>query len=223
MATEEQAPRGKVIRGGNGKSGLIVAVFLLPILFGVVSGAVVYYYLKSNMDIRGFTQEFGVEALEDQLNSSGQVISALETRLAELEDELGTEGEVPDIASPEFVGTYSSLDNIQEDIPVVSWDRPGLLSQSDRDDLQARLIDPYFDYHNGSRIAYIAMIITVPATEGEPYEVRTIHRNGGGEGFFFGRRGEDSSWWYPECLGECDFSSSFSAKYPEIVATANGL
>jgi hypothetical protein len=66
----------------------------------------------------------------------------------------------------------------------------------------------------------ISMDIVVPMNDGEEYDITTLFISGDynpRQEFSFGFKGEDYSYWIPECMDECVFSPAFRAKYPQIV------
>lgn len=117
-------------------------------------------------------------------------------------------------SSPEQTKTNNAC---EVNLPVVVYKPAGLLTETDKKNLQERLVNPFFDYYNESEISYITMTVDVPTKVGDPFTVEAIHKNGGYQGFLFGKRGGNIEWWKPECMGDCNFSEKFKAKYPAIV------
>ena len=105
----------------------------------------------------------------------------------------------------------------QVKLPVVTYERAGLLDTTEKGKLKTKLLDPFLDYHNEKEMTYIAVIVTVPENVGEQYSVTAVHKNGGNVGFLFGKRGEDFDFWKPDCMEECEYTDEFKEKYPEIV------
>lgn len=102
-------------------------------------------------------------------------------------------------------------------LPVVVYERGGLLTEEEKKRIHKQLIEPYalfYDYH------HVTMLITVPEHEGEQFDVRTIFENGEFESFNYGMRGDVLEYWTPSCLGECYFSEKFRAAYPHIIENA---
>ncbi len=111
------------------------------------------------------------------------------------------------------------------DFPVIVYARSGLLNTTpeglvEKARLEKMFIEPYVDYKNEDGLHLVALHITVPADVGEEYGVlgifgsETLH---GTEAFSFGEREGEYGYWKPNCLGECEYSSAFTEKYPEIV------
>lgn len=116
-----------------------------------------------------------------------------------------------------------STANIQ--FPVVVYARPGLLNNTsegliEKKNLEEKLVHPYTDYYNEDGLNLVAMYITVPQNIGGQYDVVAIFgsvKQYGTHEFGFGAREQDYDYWKPECMGPCDFSEAFKAKYPQIV------
>lgn len=117
----------------------------------------------------------------------------------------------------QFWGTSS----LEEALPVVVFEREGLLSARDRQLLRDRVIEPYTDYYQEGEAQLLTMTVNVPAQSGEAYDVKTIFSNGVHEGMLHGVRDGDIPYWQPNCLGECEFSEAFRAKHPEVVKAAS--
>ena len=107
-----------------------------------------------------------------------------------------------------------------DSLPVVAFQRPGLLSARDRALLQERVIEPIIDYNNETKLTLVTMSITVPATSGEDYHVESFFGGGGFEGMLWGKRDGEIPYWTPNCMGPCEFSEVFRAKHPEVVEAA---
>lgn len=108
------------------------------------------------------------------------------------------------------------------ELPVVVYSRPGLLNnteegQAEKENLEEKLVNPYIDYEKDKDSDLISIQISVPENIGEAYNVDAIFAGGGHAGFLFGAREGDYDYWVPECMGPCEFSDEFKAKYPEIV------
>lgn len=108
-------------------------------------------------------------------------------------------------------------------LPAIAFGRPGLLTtdegKKEKEILEKKLINPYIDYKNDTG-ELISMFITVPENIGEPYDVVAIFKGenlNGHEGFLFGKREQEYDYWKPDCMGECEFTDEYKAKYPEVV------
>lgn len=108
------------------------------------------------------------------------------------------------------------------DLPVVVYGRSGFLhsteeGMAEKEVLERKLVQPYIDYYNEDEIDLIALRILVPLEIGEAYTVLGIFGDGVVEEFLFGVREGEYDYWEPVCMGECEYSDAFRAKYPEIV------
>lgn len=84
------------------------------------------------------------------------------------------------------------------DLPVVVYERPGLLSARDRELLEDRIIEPYIDYYATGEAQLLTVAVTVPAQSGQAYIINTIFSNGVHEGMLLGvRDGEIPNWEAP--------------------------
>lgn len=109
--------------------------------------------------------------------------------------------------------------------PVVVYGRPGLLNNTqaglaEKKILEQKLVHPFTDYYNEDGVNLVAMYITIPQNIGEQYSVVAIfgsEKKYGTHQFGFGAREQEYDYWEPGCMGPCDFSESFKAKYPQIV------
>lgn len=115
--------------------------------------------------------------------------------------------------------------NEVSDLPVVAYDRAGLLTDAEKTQLEEKLINPYIDYHanpaHNANQGLVSMYIEVPAEVGDDYLVTAIFKGGVINGFLFGAREQNYNYWTPDCMGGCTFSDDFKAKYPDVVAPHN--
>lgn len=102
-------------------------------------------------------------------------------------------------------------------LPVITYERAGLLTAEAKSELEQKLINPFLDYYNEKETTYITLVITVPRDTGEQYEVTAVHKDGSYLGFLFGARDEEYDWWAPECMDPCEFSDAYKEKYPDVV------
>lgn len=109
-------------------------------------------------------------------------------------------------------------------LPVVVYGRSGLLNNTpqglaEKKILEQKLIEPYIDYNNQDGTNLVAMYILVPQYTGGEYQITAIfgsEKQYGSEEFNFGKREQEYDYWKPECMGPCNFSEAFKAKYPQI-------
>lgn len=109
---------------------------------------------------------------------------------------------------------------VMEAKAVVVWEPAGAISQADRDQIQARVVDPFIDYYRdlgqGRLLTFTVSVNTQANAATYPYLAKGIFDNGVNNGFVVERAGGQIKWWYPECMGPCPLSAEFKAKYPEI-------
>lgn len=106
--------------------------------------------------------------------------------------------------------------------PVVVFQAEGAISETDKSQLQQRVVDPIIDYYADLPEGGNILTITVAPNTQEskatyPYTVDAIFDNGVSLGVAIERTADGLAWWYPECMGECPLSGDFRNKYPEIV------
>ncbi len=104
--------------------------------------------------------------------------------------------------------------------PVVVFDPSGLFSPSLKEQMQQRIINPYLDYSdNGQNTVSITIAVNnIASTKDKyPYTMQAIGENGATFGMAISLTNGNVNYWTPECMGPCNFSESFKAKYPEIV------
>jgi len=105
--------------------------------------------------------------------------------------------------------------------PVVVYSREGLLTATEKKNLEEKFVNPYTDYNNENEdgINLVALYIIVPKNIGEEYGVVGIfgsEKRYGVEEFGFGKREQVYGYWQPECMGACVYSDAFKAKYPHL-------
>lgn len=109
---------------------------------------------------------------------------------------------------------------IQKDAVVVI-EAEGAYPVQDVNELRARVINPYLDYNNDTRPGEVVSLTISqnlqPSKNTYPYLANAVFSNGGHEGFLISKSSGHIDFWHPECMGECIFTESFVAKYPEIV------
>lgn len=104
--------------------------------------------------------------------------------------------------------------------PVVVYKRPGLLTSEQKEQIEDHFISPMKLFYQGKEDAPVSVIITVPESLGERYEVHTIYKDGTNSGWLYGIHGDVLEYWTPPCAeGElgCEFSDEFRALYPHII------
>lgn len=184
-------------------SAIVISVVVTAL---IVSGGV-YFWQQQN---QGISEE---ESLKQ--------IRLLNDQIDELQKEIST-SEKSEQAKTETKASSSPSSDIK--FPVVVYGRPGLLNNApeglaEKKKLEEKFVNPYIDYYNEKKINLVALYITVPQNIGEEYDVVGIFGSEdlyGTQQFGFGAREGEYGYWNPECMGPCEFSESFKAKYPEI-------
>ena len=107
--------------------------------------------------------------------------------------------------------------------PVVYTGDGAAKADAEKKEIEAKLVAPYIDFHNGEGQSPTAsLLITIPTKKGDPITVVAIGKTGGQyESFSFGKKGDTSfAWWAPTCVGGCVYSEAFKTAYPEVVKKA---
>ncbi len=104
--------------------------------------------------------------------------------------------------------------------PVVVFEAEGSIPAGDKSGIQARIIDPYVEYHTNEIDQPVVSITISPNTNVSkaefPYLFNAIYESGGYSGFVIEKKNGQISWWFPECMNGCNLSQNFKTKYPEI-------
>lgn len=105
-------------------------------------------------------------------------------------------------------------------LPVVTYERAGLLTAAQKTELVNKLVNPLTDYYSwgdpdrGDRVL-VSLNIEVPQHDGDEYILTAIFSDGGSLGELFGKKGSTYARWTPTCMGECPTTSEYKAKYPD--------
>lgn len=124
-------------------------------------------------------------------------------------------------AVPTATPTASQSSQISE--PVVIIEAELTLPKGDKEGLRKKVIEPYIDYFKDAHkddflVSFKVSVNTGSSNSQYPYKADSISKNGVNEGFLISKTAGSIDWWYPECLAKCEFSDTFRARYPEIVA-----
>lgn len=104
---------------------------------------------------------------------------------------------------------------------VVVFESPLSGEFADKAAIQTKIVNPFLDYYadeNGEGFL-VSLSIEKNLQESKtayPYTANAIFKNGGNSGFTIAKTDGVIPWWAPDCM-KCKFSTSFKAKYPEIV------
>ncbi len=194
MENQEQT----VHEGVSFPVAIVASIVALAAAF-LLGGGLVYFFQQASFQEREQTLEYEIDSLIRE-------VSFLENT--------ESSGGIP---------TGISFEDL--DLPVVVYGRAGLLNnteegRAEKQILEQKLVQPYIDYHAEDEKALVALYITVPVKVGEAYAVLGIFGSkeySGVEEFLFGAREGAYDYWEPMCMGECEYSDAFRAKYPEIV------
>lgn len=110
--------------------------------------------------------------------------------------------------------------DVCDELPVVIFSPGGLFSEPEKIELQAKLIDPFFDYENSDEINFVVMMISKeqdPVESGFTYIVDAVGLGGIHLGFIYGSETSEIDWWAPTCMGPCPIPAGYKEKYPEVV------
>lgn len=159
----------------------------------------------------------GTYYFQDQrIQQVSQEMSSLTAQMAEMKTEIPKDVETPEVIESEEKEDASDLN-----LPVVVFEREGLLTDEMRQEVEDKIINPYFDYHNAEELDFIVMLIEVlPESDDYLYAVKAISKDGIYHGFLHGTRGEELDYYVPECMGACPFSDEYKKKYPHVVQEA---
>jgi hypothetical protein len=108
--------------------------------------------------------------------------------------------------------------------PIVVFEPP--LSNPDhtiqKNELIKKVVEPFIDYnYEAQGNDYIVSLLIsenkeINLREQYPYQIVAINKEGGSLYESLTQKNGSLNWWIPTCM-ECKFSSSFKAKYPEIM------
>lgn len=104
---------------------------------------------------------------------------------------------------------------------VVVFDPAGLFDEKETNDLKAKLTNPLSDY-TPDKVASIHIEVYTPdkfvtGNGDSKYLVTVINKDGSYSGFAYGSKKSGNTWWIPDCLNKCTFTTEFTKKYPELI------
>ncbi len=105
--------------------------------------------------------------------------------------------------------------------PVVTYEAAGSISDSDKQQLQQRVVNPLVDYYleHSDENELVSLTIS-PNTQASkvqsPYLGQAVFKNGGNSGFVINKNNGQIQWWSVDCM-ICTFSDAYKQKYPEVV------
>jgi hypothetical protein len=91
----------------------------------------------------------------------------------------------------------------------------------DVSELKARVIQPFVDYNAEAYADDALLTVTVKkntqaSSVSYPYLLDSVSKKGVTHGVSIAKTDGHIQWWAPECMGSCNLSASFKAKYPEV-------
>ena len=124
--------------------------------------------------------------------------------------------------SPSVVATSLPTPTPPASKVTVVFEAEGSFSQSEKDELKKKVIDPLSDYYT-TESDQVLLTLTISKNDKAskdqyPYQGQAVFQGGGNMGFLIMKIGTGVDWWYPECLNGCTLSASYKAKYPEIAS-----
>jgi hypothetical protein len=125
--------------------------------------------------------------------------------------------------APNVLSPIPTIASVKEKItlPVIVYEPSGLFNAGDKEQLSNKIINPFFDYNNEKEINFIAMVVSKKPSEEYEYSFMAIHKDGGYQSSVIVKQNGVFGYWFPECMGPCEFSQSYKEKYPEVVKRAN--
>ena len=165
-------------------------------------------------------------ALNKQVQNKDKEILDLNEKLTLLEEfitDYNEGAEKPEPASKQKGDKDSSI-NIE--FPFINYVPEGIFTDEEKEQLQEKLVEPFFDFFHEDEELYIALIVEKLASaddEGDfRFDITTLDKYGNYGGFLYGE-GKKLEWWLPDCLDSCEFSEIFEEKYPEIIEEYKNL
>lgn len=108
---------------------------------------------------------------------------------------------------------------------VVVYEASGSFSQSEKDEINKKVVNPLLDYYREPNVSTQKLIsLTISHNTNAtskvdyPYAGKGIFDGGANLGFLIMKVGAGIDWWYPECLNGCVLSAEYKAKYPEVAS-----
>ncbi|MBU0731604.1 hypothetical protein KKC88_01855 [Patescibacteria group bacterium] len=110
-------------------------------------------------------------------------------------------------------------ETILKTLPLLFFTPGGSFEESEKKELKKKVFDPYVAYHADEGQDVVTMDIQTYDEDGDYlYVMDAYFADETHNGFLWGNVLDDSLWWYPECMDECEFTEEFSETYPEVVS-----
>jgi len=184
--------------------------FVLPLLTLIVSIVLLTLYMLKTT------------TYNKQIQNKNKEITDLNEKLIILEEVITNSNVKTEQPKEEPVNEGGTDENTHTDMnfPFINYVPEGIFTDDEKEQLEERLISPFFDFNNEDEELYIALIIVKLGSadnEGDfRFDIQTLDRYGNYGGFLYGE-GDKLEWWLPDCLDGCDFTEKFEQKYPEII------
>ncbi len=112
-------------------------------------------------------------------------------------------------------------------LPAVVFTPGGLFNEALKAELNRKVVNPMKDYElsnisNPNDLVAIVVEKLQPPSAGYIYSISSYYQNNGSGGFLYGNEADGSiPIWIPDCMGKCQFTESYSQKYPEVIEAYN--
>ena len=170
-------------------------ILLIVVIVGLVGGA--YYFGQRTGQMQQEANE--VEVIETKL-------PATSSPSAQVSDK--NLGMATPLATPKAT-------------PVITFEAAGSIPDSDKQQIQQRIINPLVDYYaeQGEERQLVSLTISPNNQQSKaqsPYLGQAVFKNGGNSGFVINKTNGQIEWWGVDCM-ICTFSNEYKQKYPEVV------
>lgn len=147
-----------------------------------------------------------------QTNQNKSATQKLQNNIADLEQQLEDQKAAADKAKATTSKTAG---------PVIIYDPAGLFDEKETNDLKKKLTNPLTDYTPDQVVSMHIEVYTpdkfVTGNGDSKYLVSVINKDGTYSGFAYGSKKSGNSWWTPNCLPKCTFTTEYAKKYPEVI------
>lgn len=191
----------------------VTIVVILSVLFFAATGLAVWQFLAEPKTQVGPTS--GETKLQNEVSRLTEENKQLDEDLADARKR----------AREDQDQTKENSVSIAE-LPVIVYERAGLLSESELDQVSDEFLQKVFEpmaaYALDQGHVLLTVNVEIPEAEGDDYIYSAIYDDGVSEGALYGKRGETLDWWVPACLDECDFTDEFKDNFPDVIDAYEG-
>lgn len=186
---------------------LSILLLITTLVFLAIAG---YYYFQ----------------LQTQLTQTQESLTALEQAQPALTDTIEDDFLTKPADDPSQTVSQPTSDVIEcPALPLVVFEPPLAADeyQTQRAELQRKVVDPLIDYHQhlygeNDLVSIVLSLETNPEFDNEfPYSLTALSFKGGQTWKSLSQTNGVLDWWTAPCMGKCDFSAEFREKYPEVV------